>query len=110
MTQSPSSEAKWTQSLSHDTVIFCGDQMLGCLVGNGYAARAVQSVNACQSIPGDPEIALAKAIDALKQAEEDSRWRAENGSDDSRISKAHERAADMYAEALKSLGYDGDSK
>ncbi len=73
--------------------------MLGCLVGDGNAARAVACHNACQSIPGDPEMALASCRLAMQEA----------------VALAEvwwpgTAALQALRNGLKSLGYDGGAE
>ncbi len=69
-------------------------------VADANGQRICAAVNACQSIPGDPEKALTKAIGLLLTI----RSRAESEMFEDEFN------ALCATDALKSLGYDGDSK
>ncbi len=60
--------------------------------------RALQCYRACQSIPGDPEMALRLAREAINAALHD------------RPSAHTDEIWCRLNEAAKALGYDGDSK
>ncbi len=123
MTQSPTPEAKWTPSTwqisRFDPYCILDDGMP--LISIEYErnrseadglsaaipARIVADHNACQSIPGDPEMALRSAKESLAVVKD---LLIRMGAS-SAASVSYERAAlAALCDALKSLGYDGGDK
>ncbi len=115
MTHPPSPEARWTPGPWHEDtsehlkiVSADGEDVLvDDLLRGADRRRIVQSVNACQSIPGDPEMALRLAREALRNMDCSC-----NGTSCHLMYYPECECSNCsaYRTIAKSLGYDGGEK